>query len=406
MQPITTIEELRALAKKRVPRMFYDYADSGAWTGSSYAANEADFKRIKLRQRVAVDITDRSLATTMVGQPVSMPVAIAPTGIIGMQRGDGEILAARAAAKAGIPYTLSTMSVCSIEDVAQNTDKPFWFQLYVMKDRDFINRLIDRAKAAGCSALVLTLDLQIIGQRHKDIKNGLTTPPKPTLANILDIATKPRWCLSMLQTKRRTFGNVVGHAPGSENMRSISMWIAEQFDPKLDWDEVKRIRDRWGGKLILKGILDPEDAERALDTGADAMIVSNHGGRQLDDALSSIAALPSIVRTVGNRMEVFMDGGVRSGQDVLKAVALGARAVFIGRAFYYGVQALGEEGVTLALDIIRKELDTTMALCGYRDILDVDHRIIETRDEAQELRVASTQRPGPEQERLAARWRA
>ena len=386
-QPITTIEELRVLAKKRVPRMFYDYVDSGAWTGSTYEANEADFKRIKLRQRVAVDISNRSLATTMVGQPVSMPVALAPTGIIGMQRGDGEILVARAAAKAGIPYTLSTMSVCSIEDVAANSQEPFWFQLYVMKDRDFIGRLIDRAKKAGCSALVLTLDLQIIGQRHQDIKNGLTTPPKPTLANILNIATKPRWCLSMLGTKRRSFGNVVGHTPGADNMRSISLWIAEQFDPKLSWDDIKWIRDRWGGKLILKGILDPEDAERALQVGADAMIVSNHGGRQLDGALSSIAALPSIVRTVGNRMEIFLDGGVRSGQDVLKAVALGARAVFIGRAFLYGVQALGGEGVTLALDIIRKELDTTMALCGCRDILHVDRTIIDLRDETRELGV-------------------
>jgi L-lactate dehydrogenase (cytochrome) len=384
-QQITTIEELRVLAKKRVPRMFYDYVDSGAWTGSTYAANEGDFKRIKLRQRVAVDMSNRSLATTMVGQAVSMPVALAPTGIIGMQRGDGEILVARAAAKAGIPYTLSTMSVCSIEDVAANAEKPFWFQLYVMKDRDFIGRLIDRAKKAGCSALVLTLDLQIIGQRHKDIKNGLTTPPNLTLANILNIATKPRWCLSMLRTKRRSFGNIVGHAPGADNMRSISMWIAEQFDPKLSWDDIKWIRDRWGGKLILKGILDPEDAERALQIGADAMIVSNHGGRQLDGALSSIAALPSIVRTVGNRMEIFLDGGVRSGQDVLKAVALGARAVFIGRAFLYGVQALGGEGVTLALNIIRKELDTTMALCGCRDILHVDRAIIDTRDETREL---------------------
>jgi L-lactate dehydrogenase (cytochrome) len=386
-QRITTIEELRVLAKKRVPRMFYDYVDSGAWTGSTYEANETDFKRIKLRQRVAVDMSNRSLATTMVGQPVSMPVALAPTGIIGMQRGDGEILVARAAAKAGIPYTLSTMSVCSIEDVAANSQEPFWFQLYVMKDRDFIGRLIDRAKKVGCSALVLTLDLQIIGQRHKDIKNGLTTPPKPTLANILNIATKPRWCLSMLGTKRRTFGNVVGHTPGADNMRSISLWIAEQFDPKLSWDDIKWIRDRWGGKLILKGILDPEDAERALQVGADAMIVSNHGGRQLDGALSSIAALPSIVRTVGDRMEIFLDGGVRSGQDVLKAVALGARAVFIGRAFLYGVQALGGEGVTLTLDIIRKELDTTMALCGCRDILHVNRTIIETRDETRELGV-------------------
>jgi L-lactate dehydrogenase (cytochrome) len=391
-QPITTIEELRILAKKRVPTMFYDYVDSGAWTGSTYEANERDFRRIKLRQRVAVDMSNRSLATTMVGQPVSMPVALAPTGIIGMQRGDGEILVARAAAKAGIPYTLSTMSVCSIEDVAANTEKPFWFQLYVMKDRAFIGRLIDRAKAAGCSALVLTLDLQIIGQRHKDIKNGLTTPPKLTLANVLDIAMKPRWCLSMIGTRRRSFGNVVGHAPGADNMRSISLWIAEQFDPKLSWDDIKWIRDRWGRKLILKGILDPEDAERALQVGADAMIVSNHGGRQLDGALSSIAALPSIVRVVGDRMEIFLDGGVRSGQDVLKAIALGARAVFIGRAFLYGVQALGGEGVTLALEIIRKELDTTMALCGCRDVRQVNRNIIETRDEAQELGVVRHQR--------------
>jgi L-lactate dehydrogenase (cytochrome) len=387
LQPITTIEELRILAKKRVPKMFYDYVDSGAWTGSTCEANELDFKRIKLRQRVAVDMSNRSLATTMVGQPVSMPVALAPTGIIGMQRGDGEILVAQAAAKAGIPYTLSTMSVCSIEDVAAKTEKPFWFQLYVMKDRTFIGRLIDRAKAAGCSALVPTLDLQIIGQRHKDIKNGLTTPPKLTLANVLDIAMKPRWCLSMLGTRRRTFGNVVGHAPGADNMRSISLWIAEQFDPKLSWDDISWIRDRWGRKLILKGILDPEDAERALQVGADAMIVSNHGGRQLDGALSSIAALPSIVRTVGDRMEIFLDGDIRSGQDVLKAIALGARAVFIGRAFLYGVQALGGEGVTLALEIICKELDTTMALCGCRDIRQVNRNILESRDEACELGV-------------------
>jgi len=383
--PITTIDELRVLAKRRVPRMFYDYIDSGAWTGSTYAANEADFQRLRLRQRVAVDISDRSLATSMVGQPVAMPVALAPTGIIGMQHPDGEIVAARAAAQAGIPYTMSTMSVCSIEDVAAHTDKPFWFQLYMMRDRDFIGRLIDRAKAAGCSALVLTLDLQIIGQRHKDIKNGLTTPPKPTLANMLNLATKPGWCLGMLRTRRRSFGNLVGHAPGSEGMRSISLWVGQQFDPKLSWDDVKWVQDRWGGKLILKGILDPEDAERAARTGAEALIVSNHGGRQLDGALSSIAALPSIARAVGNRMEVFMDGGVRSGQDVLKALALGARAVFIGRAFLYGIAALGGPGLTLALDIIRKELDTTMALCGVRDIRDVSRTILEIRDPAREL---------------------
>jgi L-lactate dehydrogenase (cytochrome) len=382
---ITTIEELRRLGQKRVPKMFYDYVDSGAWTGATYAANEADFQRIKLRQRVAVDLTNRTLATTMVGQPVSMPLALAPTGIIGMQHPDGEIVAARAAAKAGVPYTLSTMSVCSIEDVANNTDQPFWFQLYVMRDREFNLKLIDRAKAAGCSALVLTLDLQVIGQRHKDIRNGLTTPPKITVANILDMATKPRWRLGMARTKRRGFGNIVGHAPAAENMRSLSEWIAAQFDPHLNWDDIKWIRDRWGGKLLLKGILDPEDAGRALETGADALIVSNHGGRQLDGALSSIAALPSIAKTVGDRMEVFMDGGVRSGQDVIKALALGARSVFIGRAFLYGVQAMGGEGVTLALDIIRKELDLTMALCGLRDIKDVDRKIIETRDATREF---------------------
>jgi L-lactate dehydrogenase (cytochrome) len=373
---ITNVEDLRRLAKRRVPRMFYDYADSGSWTESTYRANETDFARIKLRQRVAVDMTNRSLASTMVGQPVSMPVALAPTGLAGMQHADGEILAARAAAKAGVPFTLSTMSVCSIEDVAENTDHPFWLQLYVMRDRDFIGRLIDRAKAVGCSALMLTLDLQILGQRHKDIKNGLTTPPRPTLTNLIDLATKPRWCLGMLRTHRRSFRNIAGHAEGVQDMRSLSSWVAEQFDPRLSWDDIKWIQDRWGGKLILKGILDPEDAEQAARTGADALIVSNHGGRQLDGAVSSIEALPSIVSTVGGRMEVLLDGGIRSGQDVLKAIALGAKGVFIGRAFLYGLGALGEEGVTLCLDIIRKELDTTMALCGRRDIQDVDRTIL------------------------------
>jgi L-lactate dehydrogenase (cytochrome) len=373
---ITNVEDLRRLAKRRVPRMFYDYADSGSWTESTYRANETDFARIKLRQRVAVDMTNRSLASTMVGQPVSMPVALAPTGLAGMQHADGEILAARAAAKAGVPFTLSTMSVCSIEDVAENTDHPFWLQLYVMRDRDFIGRLIDRAKAVGCSALMLTLDLQILGQRHKDIKNGLTTPPRPTLTNLIDLATKPRWCLGMLRTHRRSFRNIAGHAEGVQDMRSLSSWVAEQFDPRLSWDDIKWIQDRWGGKLILKGILDPEDAEQAARTGADALIVSNHGGRQLDGAVSSIEALPSIVSTVGGRMEVLLDGGIRSGQDVLKAIALGAKGVFIGRAFLYGLGALGEEGVTLCLDIIRKELDTTMALCGRRDIQDVDRTVL------------------------------
>jgi L-lactate dehydrogenase (cytochrome) len=373
---ITSIEDLRVLAKARVPRMFYDYMESGSYTEGTFRANTADFERIKLRQRVAVDMTNRTLASTMVGQKVSMPVAIAPTGLTGMQHADGEILAARAAARAGIPFTLSTMSVCSIEDVAQNTDQPFWFQLYVMRDRDFIDRLIGRAKAAGCTALVLTLDLQILGQRHKDIKNGLSTPPKPTLANLINLATKPRWCLGMLGTKRRTFGNIVGHATGVKDVRSLSSWTAEQFDPKLSWDDVRRIRDKWGGKLILKGILDQEDAERAAETGAEALIVSNHGGRQLDGALSSIVSLPTIAAAVGDRIEVLMDGGIRSGQDVIKALAYGARGVFIGRSFLYGLGAMGEQGVTLCLDIIRKELDTTMALCGLRDVQDVDRNII------------------------------
>ncbi len=365
---ITCIEDLRVLAKRRVPRMFYDYADSGAWTESTYRANETDFQRIYLRQRVGIDFSNRTLASTMVGQPVSMPVALAPVGLTGMQHADGEILAARAAAAAGVPFTLSTMSICSIEDVAENTDKPFWFQLYVMKDRDFNDRLIDRAKAAGCSALVLTLDLQILGQRHKDIKNGLTAPPKMTLSNIVDIATKPRWWMGVLGTKRRTFRNIVGHVQGVKDTRALGAWTAEQFDPTLNWDDVKRIKDRWGGKLILKGILDPEDAELAARSGADALIVSNHGGRQLDGAMSSIAALPPIVKAVGNRIEVLMDGGIRSGQDVLKAMALGAKGVMIGRAYIYGLGAMGEAGVAASLACIRKELDVTMALCGLRDI--------------------------------------
>lgn len=373
---VTTVEDLRVLAKKRVPRMFYDYADSGSWTESTYRANEADFSAIKLRQRVAVDMSNRTLASTMVGQPVSMPVALAPCGIVGMQRADGEILAARAAARAGIPFTLSTMSICSIEDVAEASDSPFWFQLYFLRDRGFNDRLIDRARAAGCSALVLTLDLQIMGQRHKDIRNGLSAPPKPTLATVANLMTKPRWCLEMLGTRRRSLRNVVGHADGVRDTRSLSSWTSEQFDPRLSWDDVRRIQDRWKGPLILKGILDTEDAVSAADTGAEAIIVSNHGGRQLDGAVSSIAALPEIVAEVGHRTEVFMDGGVRSGQDVLKAVALGAKAVFIGRPYLYGLGALGERGVSLCLDIIRKELDLTMAFCGRRDIRDVDDDIL------------------------------
>jgi L-lactate dehydrogenase (cytochrome) len=374
---ITNIEDLRVLAQKRVPRMFYDYADSGSWTESTYRANEADFDKILLRQRVAVNIANRSTRTRMIGQDVAMPVAIAPTGLTGMQHADGEILAALAAKKFGIPFTLSTMSICSIEDVAQATGQhPFWFQLYVMRDRDFIDRLIDRAKSARCSALVLTLDLQILGQRHKDLKNGLSAPPKLTIANILDMMTKPRWGLGMLGTKRRQFGNIVGHVKGVENMGSLSEWTAKQFDPSLSWKDVEWIRKRWGGKLILKGIQDVEDARIAVGTGADALIVSNHGGRQLDGAPSSISALPAIAAAVGDKIEVHMDGGIRSGQHVLKAVALGAKGTYIGRAMLYGLGAMGEAGVTAALSIIQKELDLSMAFCGRTDINSVDRGIL------------------------------
>jgi L-lactate dehydrogenase (cytochrome) len=377
MSVITTIEDLRVLAQKRVPRMFYDYADSGSWTESTYRANESDFQRIKLRQRVAVNMDNRSTRTTMVGQEVAMPVAIAPTGLTGMQHADGEILAARAAKAFGVPFTLSTMSICSIEDVAKGTDNhPFWFQLYVMRDRDFIERLIDRAKAAHCSALVLTLDLQILGQRHKDLKNGLSAPPKLTLPNLINIATKPRWALGMLGTPRRQFGNIVGHVKGVSNMGSLSAWTAQQFDPGLNWGDVEWIKKRWGGKLILKGIMDEVDARLAVDSGADALIVSNHGGRQLDGAESSIHALPRIVAEVGNRIEVHMDGGIRSGQDVLKARALGAQGTYVGRAFLYGLGAMGQAGVTKALEIIHKELDITMAFTGHTDINTVDRSIL------------------------------
>ena len=376
MSVITTIEDLRILAQQRVPRMFYDYADSGSWTESTYRANSSDFAGMKFRQRVAVNMENRTLRTTMAGQSTLMPVAIAPTGLTGMQHADGEILAAKAAEKFGIPFTLSTMSICSIEDVAANTSAPFWFQLYVMKDRDFINRLIDRAKAARCSALVLTLDLQILGQRHKDLKNGLSAPPKLTLANIANMMTKPRWCLGMLGTKRHGFGNIIGHASDVSDMTSLSAWTAQQFDPALSWDDVAWIKERWGGKLIIKGIMDPEDARLAVRSGADALIVSNHGGRQLDGALSSIAALPAIVDAVGGQIEIHLDSGIRSGQDVIKALALGAHGVYIGRAFLYGLGAMGEAGVTKCLEIIRTELDLTMAFCGLRDIRDVSKEIL------------------------------
>lgn len=377
MSVITNIEDLRLLAKARVPRMFYDYADSGSWTESTYRANSDDFANIKLRQRVAVNLEGRTTASNMVGQEVSMPVAIAPTGLTGMQHADGEILAARAAKTFGVPFTLSTMSICSIEDVAAGTDNhPFWFQLYVMRDRGFIERLIDRAKAANCSALVLTLDLQILGQRHKDLKNGLSAPPKLTLGNIINMATKPRWCLGMAGTKRREFGNIVGHVSGVDDMGSLSDWTAKQFDPQLNWGDVEWIKKRWGGKLIIKGILDEEDARLAVASGADALIVSNHGGRQLDGAESTIAVLPRIVAAVGDQIEVHVDGGIRSGQDVLKAVALGAKGTYIGRAFLYGLGAMGEAGVTKALQIIHKELDLTMAFCGRTRMADVDRSIL------------------------------
>jgi L-lactate dehydrogenase (cytochrome) len=376
MAVITTIEDLRVLAQRRVPRMFYDYADSGSWTESTYRANESDFAKIKLRQRVAVNMEGRSTATTMVGVPVRMPVAIAPTGLTGMQHADGEILGARAAEKFGIPFTLSTMSICSIEDIAAHTKAPFWFQLYVMRDRDFIERLIDRAKAANCGALVLTLDLQILGQRHKDLKNGLSAPPKLTVANIINMMGKPRWCMGMLGTRRRQFGNIVGHVKGVGDMGSLSEWTAKQFDPQLNWNDVEWIKKRWGGKLILKGIQDVEDARIAVASGADALIVSNHGGRQLDGAQSSIEALPPIVEAVGKSIEVHMDGGIRSGQDVLKAVALGAHGTYIGRSFLYGLGALGEAGVTKALEIIHKEFDLTMAFCGRTNVAAVDRSIL------------------------------
>jgi L-lactate dehydrogenase (cytochrome) len=373
---ITNIEDLRVLHKKRTPKMFYDYADSGSWTESTYRANESDFQKIKFRQRVAVDMNNRTTKTTMVGQEVLMPVALAPTGLTGMQYADGEILAAQAAEKFGVPFCLSTMSICSIEDVAERTTKPFWFQLYVMKDRSFIERLIERAKAAKCSALILTLDLQILGQRHKDLKNGLTAPPKLTIATMIDMASKPRWCLGMAMTPRKTFRNIVGHASGVGDMSSLSSWTAEQFDPSLSWADVEWIKKLWGGKLIIKGILDEEDARLAANTGADALIVSNHGGRQLDGAVSSIQALPGIVNAVGKDIEVWMDGGIRSGQDVLKAWALGARGTMIGRPFLYGLGAMGGPGVTKCLEIIRNELDITMAHVGHRDIQNVTSDIL------------------------------
>ncbi|ODU60617.1 MAG: alpha-hydroxy-acid oxidizing enzyme [Comamonadaceae bacterium SCN 68-20] len=376
LSKITCIEDLRVAAERRVPRMFYDYADSGSWTEGTYRANESDFQSIKFRQRVAVNMEGRSTAVTLVGQQAFMPVAIAPVGLTGMQHADGEIHAARAAEKFGIPFTLSTMSICSIEDIAGHTSAPFWFQLYMMRDRDAMARMIQRAKDARCSALVLTLDLQVIGQRHKDIKNGLTAPPRPTLRNILNLMTKPQWCLGMAGTRRRTFRNLVGHVKGVSDMNSLAAWTNEQFDPRLSWADVDWVKQQWGGKLILKGIMEVEDAVLAAQHGADAIVVSNHGGRQLDGAPSSIHALPAIVAAVGDRLEVWMDGGIRSGQDVLKAWALGARGTMIGRPMVYGLGAFGEAGVTKALQILHKELDVSMAFCGRTQLQQVDRSIL------------------------------
>jgi L-lactate dehydrogenase (cytochrome) len=376
MPVITCIDDLKRLHKRRTPKMFFDYCESGSYTEQTFRENTSDFARLRLRQKVAVDMLGRRTDSTMIGEKVAMPVALAPVGMTGMQRADGEIKAARAAEKFGLPFTLSTMSICSIEDIAEHSKKPFWFQLYVMKDEEFVDNAIERARKAGCSALVLTLDLQILGQRHKDLKNGLSAPPKLTLPNILNMMTKPRWCLGMLGTPRRQFGNIVGHVKGVTDMANLGAWTAQQFDPRLNWGDVEWIKKRWGGKLILKGIQDVEDARLAAESGADALIVSNHGGRQLDGAQSSIEALPAIVAEVGSRIEVHMDGGIRSGQDVLKAWALGARGTYIGRAFLYGLGAMGEAGVTKALEIIHKELDLTMAFCGRTRLADVDTSIL------------------------------
>ena len=376
MGVVACVEDLRKQMQRRVPRMFYDYCESGSWTESTFEANETDLQAIKFRQRVAIDVSERSTAMKMLGQDVPMPVALAPTGLTGMQHADGEILAAQAAEAFGVPFTLSTMSICSIEDVAANTSKPFWFQLYVMRDRNFIRNLVERAKAANCSALMITLDLQIMGQRHKDVRNGLSAPPKMTLGNIMNLATKPSWCLGMLGTRRRQFRNIVGHVEGVKDMSSLADWTASQFDPRLSWEDVAEIRRMWDGKVILKGILDAEDAKQAVNVGADAIVVSNHGGRQLDGAASSIAALPAIVDAVGDKTEVWMDGGIRTGQDVLRAVALGARGTLIGRAFLYGLGAGGRAGVTRVLEILHKELDLTMALCGRSKLSEVDDLIL------------------------------
>lgn len=376
MAVITCIDDLKKIYHRRVPKMFYDYCETGSWSEQTFQENTSDFNDLYFRQRVAIDMTNRTTATKMLGQDVSMPVALAPVGLTGMQHADGEIHAARAAEKFGVPFTLSTLSICSIEDVAAATTKPFWFQVYTLTDDDFMQRLMDRARKANCSAIVITLDLQVQGQRHKDLKNGLSAPPKLTVRSIADMMTKVRWGLGMLQTKRRTFGNVVGHAKGVTNPSSLSSWTAEAFDHALDWNRVKELMDMWGGKVVLKGIMDPEDARRAAELGADAIVVSNHGGRQLDGTLSSIRMLPAILDEVGDKMEVYFDSGIRSGQDILKALALGANGVMIGRSWVYGLGAMGEAGVTKALEVLHKEMDTTMALCGHRDINEVDRKIL------------------------------
>ena len=376
MPVITEIEDLKRIYRRRTPKMFYDYCESGSWTEQTFRENSSDFDKLYLRQRIAVDMSDRSTASQMIGQDVAMPVALAPVGLTGMQHADGEIRAARAAEKFGVPFTLSTMSINSIEDVAGATTKPFWFQLYTMRDEDFVRRLIERAKAAKCSALVITLDLQILGQRHKDLKNGLSAPPKPTLANIINLATKWRWGLGMLGAQRREFGNIVGHVKGVTDTANLAAWTAEQFDLTLDWGKIAKLKEMWGGPVILKGILDAEDAKMALKVGADAIVVSNHGGRQLDGALSSIRALPAILDAVGDKVEVHLDSGIRSGQDVLKAIAMGAKGTYIGRAFVYGLGAMGEAGVTKALEVIHREMDISMALCGRRTIKEVGRDIL------------------------------
>jgi len=376
MRNMTCIEDLRQLAHRKVPRAFIDYAEAGSYAEQTLAANRADLERIKLRQRILFDVSQRTTKTTILGEPATMPLALAPIGLCGMQHGDGEILACRAAQAAGIPFTLSTMSICSIEDVAAAVDKPFWFQLYVMKDRGFIRALIERAAAAKCSALVLTVDLQVIGQRHNDIRNGMTVPPRVRLKNVVDIASKPAWALGILRGKRKTFGNIAGHYPGMESVTVLSKWISEQFDATLNWKDVEWIKSLWPGKLILKGLLDVEDARIAAKTGAAAIVVSNHGGRQLDGALSSISVLPPVVEAVGSDLEVMFDGGIRSGQDIARVLALGARSCMSGRAYIYGLGAGGQAGVARAIEIMRNELSTTMALMGVTKVSDIDRRVI------------------------------